>query len=70
MGTASALVFNTLFFPTTDPVVGTMPAFSTYAVGFAARPVGAAVLGLPHAPSIGPVQMRSVLDHTRSVVSR
>ncbi|MEV0981118.1 MFS transporter [Streptomyces sp. NPDC049915] len=44
-GTASALVFNTLFFPAADPVVGTMLAFSTYAVGFVARPVGAAVLG-------------------------
>jgi len=44
-GMASALVFNTLFFPASDPVVGTMLAFATYAVGFMARPVGAAVLG-------------------------
>ncbi|NBE50142.1 MFS transporter [Streptomyces boluensis] len=44
-GTASALVFNKLFFPASDPVVGTMLAFATYAVGFIARPVGAAVLG-------------------------
>lgn len=44
-GTAAALVFNKLFFPAEDPLVGTMLAFATYAVGFVARPVGAAVLG-------------------------
>jgi len=44
-GTASALVFNTLFFPASDPLVGTMLAFATYAVGFVARPIGAAVFG-------------------------
>jgi metabolite-proton symporter len=44
-GTAAALVFNTLFFPEHDPLVGTMLAFGTYAVGFVARPIGAAVLG-------------------------
>lgn len=44
-GTAAALVFNKLFFPAHDPMVGTMLAFATYAVGFVARPVGAAVLG-------------------------
>lgn len=44
-GTAAALVFNKLFFPSDDPLVGTMLAFATYAVGFVARPLGAAVLG-------------------------
>lgn len=44
-GTAAALVFNKLFFPAEDPLVGTMLAFATYAVGFVARPLGAAVLG-------------------------
>ncbi|MGV9674017.1 MFS transporter [Nocardia sp. NPDC003482] len=44
-GTAAALVFNKLFFPSADPLVGTMLAFATYAVGFVARPLGAAVLG-------------------------
>ena len=44
-GTAAALVFNKLFFPAEDPLVGTMLAFATYAVGFIARPLGAAVLG-------------------------
>ena len=43
--TAAALVFNKLFFPTFDPLVGTLLAFSTYAVGFAARPVGGIVIG-------------------------
>ncbi len=44
-GTASALVFNKLFFPQFDPVTGTMAAFATYAVGFFARPVGGIVFG-------------------------
>ncbi len=44
-GTASALVFNKLFFPTFDPLVGTLLAFATYAVGFAARPLGGIVFG-------------------------
>jgi MFS transporter, MHS family, shikimate and dehydroshikimate transport protein len=44
-GTAAALVFNRLFFPTLDPLVGTMASFGTYAVGFFARPVGAVVFG-------------------------
>jgi len=43
--TAAALVFNKLFFPTFDPFVGTLLAFSTYAVGFAARPIGGIVSG-------------------------
>src|SRR5215831_14492944 len=44
-GTATALVFNKLFFPTLDPVLSTIAAFGTYAVGFLARPLGAAVFG-------------------------
>ncbi|GEE03657.1 MFS transporter [Gordonia spumicola] len=44
-GTAATLVFNDVFFPSFDPLVGTMLAFATYAVGFIARPLGAAVLG-------------------------
>ncbi|GAA1202839.1 MFS transporter [Pseudonocardia alaniniphila] len=44
-GTASALVFNTVFFPQVDPLVGTLAAFSTYAVGFVARPLGAIFWG-------------------------
>ncbi len=44
-GTAAALVFNRLFFPGLDPLVGTMASFGTYAVGFFARPVGSVVFG-------------------------
>jgi MHS family shikimate/dehydroshikimate transporter-like MFS transporter len=44
-GTAAALVFNKLFFPTLDPTAGTMAAFGSYAVGFVARPLGGALFG-------------------------
>ena len=44
-GSAAALVFNKLFFPDYDPLVGTMLAFATYALGFVARPVGGIVFG-------------------------
>jgi metabolite-proton symporter len=44
-GTAAALVFNKLFFPSFDPLVGTLLAFTTYAVGFIARPLGGIVFG-------------------------
>lgn len=44
-GTAAALVLNSQFFPGTDPVVGTLAAFATYAVGFLARPFGGIILG-------------------------
>jgi metabolite-proton symporter len=44
-GTAAALVFNRLFFPTMDPLAGTMASFATYAVGFFARPVGGVLFG-------------------------
>jgi metabolite-proton symporter len=44
-GSAAALVFNKLFFPTFDPLTGTLLAFTTYAVGFVARPVGGIVFG-------------------------
>src|SRR5690606_22808216 len=42
-GTASALVFGTLFFPDFDPLVGTLAAFGTFAAGFLARPIGGVV---------------------------
>jgi len=42
---ASALVLNKLFFPSVDSVAGTLLAFTTFAVGFLIRPVGAAVFG-------------------------
>ncbi|HEY2192460.1 MAG TPA: MFS transporter [Actinomycetospora sp.] len=44
-GTAAALVLNKLFFPTFSPVLGTLAAFATFAVGFIMRPIGAIVLG-------------------------
>jgi MHS family shikimate/dehydroshikimate transporter-like MFS transporter len=44
-GTAAALIFNKLFFPTFDPAVGTLLAFGTYALGFIARPLGGIVFG-------------------------
>jgi MFS family permease len=41
----TGLVFAKTFFPNSDPLVGTLQAFLIYAVGFAARPVGAAIFG-------------------------
>src|SRR5438552_15115827 len=43
-GTAAALVFNRLFFPNLDPLAGTLSPYGTYAVGFAARPLGRVLL--------------------------
>ena len=42
-GTASALVFNKIFFPSFDPIVGTMLAFGTFASAYVARMVGAII---------------------------
>ena len=39
------LVFAKLYFPSSDPLVGTLQAFGIYAVGFVSRPVGAALFG-------------------------
>ncbi len=44
-GSAAALVFGHVFFPTSDPLTGTLLSFLTYAIGFAARPLGALVFG-------------------------
>ncbi len=41
----AALVFNHVFFPSFDPLVGTILAFSTYAVGYISRPVGGLIFG-------------------------
>src|SRR5580704_10663814 len=43
--TVTGLVFAKLYFPGSDPLVGTLQAFGIYAVGFVARPVGAAIFG-------------------------
>ncbi|WP_188777878.1 MFS transporter [Marmoricola endophyticus] len=44
-GTAAALVFGRLFFPSASATAGTLAAFATFAAGFVARPVGALLLG-------------------------
>lgn len=44
-GTASALVFDKLFFPSFDPRIGTLLAFATFGAGFLARPLGGVVIG-------------------------
>lgn len=44
-GTAAALLFNKLFFPAFDPLVGTIAALASFAAGFIARPLGGAIFG-------------------------
>ncbi len=43
--TVTGLVFARLYFPRADPLTGTLEAFGVYAVGFLARPIGAAIFG-------------------------
>ncbi|AIY39185.1 L-Proline/Glycine betaine transporter ProP [Collimonas arenae] len=43
--TLAALIFNRLFFPSFDPLSGTILAFSTYAVGYISRPIGGVLFG-------------------------
>src|SRR5947199_8778968 len=43
--TLAALIFSRLFFPSFNPLVGTILAFSTYAVGYISRPIGGLVFG-------------------------
>ncbi len=44
-GAATALIFNQLYFPSVDPLIGTLAAFSAFAVGFIARPLGGIIFG-------------------------
>ncbi|MDR7303652.1 MFS transporter [Haloactinomyces albus] len=44
-GSMAAVVFNQVFFPAVDPLIGTLVAFATFGVGFVARPIGGIVLG-------------------------
>ena len=44
-GVVAGIVFNKLFFPANDPVVSTLLAYTTFAVGFVARPLGGVVFG-------------------------
>jgi hypothetical protein len=46
--TVTGLVFAKLFFPQSNPLAGTLQAFTVYLIGFVARPIGAAV---PHEPN-------------------
>src|SRR6201986_919594 len=43
--TVTGLVFNKVYFPGSDPWVGTLQAFGVYFIGFVARPIGAAIFG-------------------------
>ncbi len=45
-GTAAALVFGDLFFPRSDPIVGTLLSFLTFGVGFVVRPLGGIFFGI------------------------
>src|SRR5215471_16643675 len=44
-GTAAGLVFGKLYFPNEEPLTATLAAFATYFIGFASRPIGAAIFG-------------------------
>jgi MHS family shikimate/dehydroshikimate transporter-like MFS transporter len=44
-GLAAGVVFNQLFFPSANPLTGTLAAFATFGVGFFFRPVGGAIFG-------------------------
>ena len=44
-GLVAPLAFSKLYFPASNPLVGTLQAFAIYAVGFLSRPVGAAIFG-------------------------
>ena len=44
-GTAAALYFNTVFFPSSDPLSGTLLSFATLGIGFAVRPLGGIIGG-------------------------
>ena len=44
-GTAAGIVFNKLYFPSDDPLVGTLLSFATFALGFIARPIGGLIFG-------------------------
>ena len=44
-GVVAGIVFNQLYFPAGDPVVATMLAYTTFAVGFVTRPLGGVIFG-------------------------
>ncbi|TXH62007.1 MAG: MFS transporter, partial [Burkholderiaceae bacterium] len=44
-GVVAGIVFNKLYFPASDPLVATMLAYTTFAVGFVTRPLGGIIFG-------------------------
>ncbi|WP_374650504.1 MFS transporter [Dongia sp.] len=44
-GIVAGIVFNKLYFPAEDPVVSTLLAYTTFAIGFVARPLGGVIFG-------------------------
>ena len=44
-GVVAGIVFNKLYFPTSDPLISTLLAYGTFAVGFVARPIGGIIFG-------------------------
>ena len=44
-GVVAGIVFNQLYFPTGDPVISTLLAYTTFAVGFVTRPLGGVIFG-------------------------
>jgi len=44
-GVVAGIVFNKLYFPTADPLVSTLLAYGTFAVGFVTRPLGGVIFG-------------------------
>ena len=44
-GVVAGIVFNKLYFPTSDPLVSTLLAYTTFAVGFVTRPIGGIIFG-------------------------
>src|ERR1700726_3214324 len=57
------LVFAKLYFPSSDPLVGTLQAFGIYAVGFISRPLGAALRPLRRPHRAQDHADRDALDH-------
>src|SRR6202000_3541677 len=51
--TVTGLFFNKVYFPGSDPWIGTLQAFGVYFIGFVARPGGAMIFG-PYGERIGP----------------
>jgi hypothetical protein len=68
-GTAAALVFGAVFFPSFSPLAGTLAAFATYAVGFVARPLGA-VIALVCVAGLVPLRETKDADFTDGLTAK